>query len=467
MIAGQTISGDVHMGRDERVLWSEGMFLSPHHFQQWDRSIHSDMQFRIGSLSPLYWGLTELEVSREGLDNGKFTVIRCAGVFPGGTAFRVSEAGGYALSRTLRNVLDPSVQVVNVYLALPAEQPAAGNVTGGEEATVQQRRFVKESVNVFDESSGENEREIAIVRPNLQIVLGEEALSGYDSLQIARLRQETGGTFAMDDSYIPPCLRISCSVAITGVIRRLLEALHSKSASLSEARSQRTAGLMEYNGADLGNLWLLQAVNSAIPLIDHYYRMRHAHPESLFVALAQLAGALMMFSPSAQPKDLPGYDHHNLSAAFFGIEKSIQESLKAVAPTGAVEIPLQRESESKFTAVVQDELLSSAQIFLAARADVPENQLIEELPRQAKISSAESINSLLGLALPGVPLIHSPIPPHPLRVKLGLQYFKLETRRDPESQNHWEQICRTRTIAIRVPGQRFPALKMELWSIKE
>lgn len=455
------------MGRDDRVLWSEGMFLSPHHFQQWDRSIHADLQFRIGSLSPLYWGLTELDISREGLENGKFTVIRCAGVLPGGTAFRVSEGGGGTLSRALRNVLDPSVQIVNVYLALPAERASARNVTGKEEATVQPGRFVKDSINIFDETSGENEREIAIVRPNLQIVLGEEALAGYDYLQIARLRQESSGAFMMDDSYIPPCLRISCSTAITGVIRRLLEALHSKSAALSESRSQRAVGLMEYNGADLGSLWLLQAVNSAIPVIDHYFRMRHAHPEPLFLALAQLAGALMTFSPSAQPKDLPGYDHHNLSAAFFGIERSIQESLKAVAPAGAAEIPLQRESESRFAAVVQDELLSSAQVFLAARADIPESQLIEELPRQTKISSAESINSLLGLALPGVALIHSPIPPHPLRVKLGLQYFKLETRRDPESLKHWEQICKSHSIAIRVPGQRFPALKMELWSIKE
>jgi type VI secretion system protein ImpJ len=196
--------------------------------------------------------------------------------------------------------------------------------------------------------------------------------------------------------------------------------------------------------------------------------MRHAHPESLFVSLAQLAGALLMFSPSAQPKDLPFYDHNNLSGTFFGIEKSIQASLKVVVPTGAVEITLQRESDSKFTAVIEDEnLLVSAQVFLAVKADIPENQLIEELPRQTKISSIDSVNSLLGLALPGVALVHSPIPPHPLRVKLGMQYFKLESRRDAESQKHWEHICKSRTLALRVPGQRFPSLKMELWSIKE
>jgi type VI secretion system protein ImpJ len=218
----------------------------------------------------------------------------------------------------------------------------------------------------------------------------------------------------------------------------------------------------------LGNLWLLHTVNSAIPIIDHYHRVRQSHPEILFVSLAQLAGALMTYSPSAHPRDLPYYDHYNLSKTFLGLEKAIQELLKAVVPTGAVEIPLERESDSKFTArIVDDQLLVSAQVFLAAKADIPEHQLIEELPRQAKISSVDKISSLLGLALPGVALVHRPIPPNPLRVKLGLQYFRMESRGDAESQMHWDAICKSRTLTIRVPGQRFPGLKLELWSIKE
>jgi type VI secretion system protein ImpJ len=456
------------MSRYQRVLWSEGMFLSPHHFQQWDRSLHSTMQFRMKSLSPFHWGLTELEINREGLLNGQFSIIRCGGVFPSGTVFHVSDADGIPPSKVLRNLLDPSVQTINAYIALPAEQPTSGNVLESEQSGAQPKRYVKETISVFDDTSGENERQIAVTRPNLQILLGEESLAGYDCIQIARIRQESAGAFAIDDAYIPPCLQISCSTEITAIVRRMLETLHSKSASLSEARSQRAVGALEFGSTDLGNMWLLQIVNSSIPIVDHYHRVRQAHPESLFLSLAQLAGSLIMFSPTAHPRDLPYYDHGNLSKTFYGIEKAIHELLKAVVPVGAVEIPLQRESDSKFTAYIADEqLLVSAQVFLAARADITESQLIEELPRQAKISAIDTINSLLGLALPGVALVHCPIPPHPLRVKLGMQYFRLENRKDAESQKHWEQICKSRTLAIRVPGQRFPSLKMELWSIKE
>ena len=342
------------------------------------------------------------------------------------------------------------------------------NLAGGDETAGQPARFLRESVQVVDENTGENEREISVGRKNLQILLGSESLADYEHIQVARVRQESGGSFALDDTYIPPSLHISCSNALIGIVRRLLEALHSKSAALSESRSQRAVGMLEYGSADLGNLWLLHTVNSAIPIIDHYHRVRQSHPESLFLSLAQLAGALMTYSPSAHPRDLPYYDHYNLSKTFLGLEKAIQELLKAVVPTGAVEIPLERESDSKFTArIVDDQLLVSSQVFLAAKADIPEHQLIEELPRQAKISSVDKISSLLGLALPGVALVHRPIPPHPLRVKLGLQYFRMESRGDAESQTHWDAICKSRTLTIRVPGQRFPGLRLELWSIKE
>lgn len=444
------------------------MFLSPHHFQQWDRFNESFVQFRIESVSHFYWGLSELEISRESLANGQFSVVKCGGVFPGGTIFRASDSEGTTPATLVRRSRDPAIQDVNVYLALPQNQSSSRNVVEAGQSKTQPTRYIKEDTNIFDENSGENERQVEVVRPNLQVLFDGEAISSFDHIQIARLRQESAGTFVIDETYIPPSLHISASATIVAIIRRLLETLHSKSASLSESRGQRAAGMLEYSGSDVSNLWLLHTVNSAIPVVDHFYRNRQVHPETVFVALAQLAGALLAFSPSMHPRDLPHYDHNDLSRTFLGIEKAIQDSLRAVVPTGAVEIALERESESKFTAHIADEqLLFSSQVFLAAKADLPDNQLIEELPRQAKISSIDSINSLLGLAMPGVALVHSPIPPHPLRVKLGLQYFRLESRKDAESQRHWEQICNSRTIAIRIPGQRFPSLKMELWSIKE
>ncbi len=455
------------MRMKSKMLWSEGMFLSPHHFQQWEDYQEQTLDFRLSSLVSFNWGLTELEINREGIANGHFSIIKCSGIFPGGTVFYGPEADEPIPARVFKDFLDPSMHTLDVFLALPSKSASSRNLSIDAGDSSQPTRYRKDSIRVVDQNTGENEREVIVAKNNLHLLFSGEQLGHYDHIQIARLKQEGSGTVALDETYIPPCLHIGCSPVLAGVIRRLSEVLHAKSASLSETRSQRTTGLVEFSSSDLGNFWLLHTVNSFIPILDHYARIKQSHPEALFTSLAQLAGALTTFSPSVQPKDLAGYDHNNLSKTFLNLERALQELLKSVMPEGAVQIPIEKESDSKFTAqIASDQLLFDAQVFLAAKADMPDHQLIEELPRQAKISSTDQINSLLGLALPGVLLSHRPAPPAPLRVKLGYQYFRFEEREDSESRKHWEAICKSRTLAVRVPGQRFPGLTLELWSIK-
>jgi type VI secretion system protein ImpJ len=456
------------MRNNSKILWSEGMFLSPHHFQQWEEYQEQALDFRLKSIVSFNWGLTGLEINSEGLPNGNFSIINSSGLFPDGTVFSAPDRDAPVLSRVFKEFLSPSTQTLDVFLAIPKRNPESKNVSDDSPDTSRSTRYRKDSLKVVDQNTGENEIEVQIARNNLHLLFSGEDLSGYEYLQIARLKQEGDGAIVLDDAFIPPCLHIACSSVLMGIVRRLSEMLNAKSASLSEERSQRTAGIVEFSSNDLVNFWLLHTVNSFIPTLNHNYRIPRIHPEALYVSLARLAGALTTFSPDLQPGDIPVYDHGNLARSFLGLEDIIQELLKAVVPVGAMQIPIEKESDSKFSArIVSDQLLSDSQIFLAAKADLPESQLIEELPKQSKISSTDQVNSLLGLALPGVLLRHRPAPPAPLRVKLGYQYFRFEVHEDPESRKHWDAICKSRTLAIRLPGQRFPGLKIELWSIKE
>ncbi len=121
------------------------MFLSPHHFQQWDNCQQYALHFRSKSLSAFDWGLRELEINREGLANGVFSMLKCSGIFPGGTIFAAAETEGGMPSRVLRNALDPSVQTADVYLALPAQRSSSRNLAGGETAA-QPARFLNGAV---------------------------------------------------------------------------------------------------------------------------------------------------------------------------------------------------------------------------------------------------------------------------------------------------------------------------------
>jgi type VI secretion system protein ImpJ len=58
------------MSWNNKVIWSEGLFLRPQHFQQSDRYIERLVRRRVEALRPYPWGVTELKLNREMLALG-------------------------------------------------------------------------------------------------------------------------------------------------------------------------------------------------------------------------------------------------------------------------------------------------------------------------------------------------------------------------------------------------------------
>ena len=74
-----------------KVIWSEGLFLRPHHFQQHDRYLEHLLDTRCASLQAHGWGITELEIDKNLLSLGKFSIIVCKGILPDGTPFSIPD----------------------------------------------------------------------------------------------------------------------------------------------------------------------------------------------------------------------------------------------------------------------------------------------------------------------------------------------------------------------------------------
>ena len=107
------------MSWDNKVVWTEGMFLRAQHFQQFDRYVEKLVRGRVGGLRAHSWGFTELQINRELLTTGKFAIAACRGVLEDGTPFAVPEDVDHPppldMPENTRNCL--------VYLALPIRQP--------------------------------------------------------------------------------------------------------------------------------------------------------------------------------------------------------------------------------------------------------------------------------------------------------------------------------------------------------
>ena len=274
-------------------------------------------------------------------------------------------------------------------------------------------------------------------------------------MRVARVTRTESGILQLESTFIPPLLNIEASEYVMSLARRLLELLTSKSASLAPLRRERTKGLAEFSATDVANFWLLYTVNTYLPLIRHIFDVRHGHPEVLFSTMNALAGALTTFS-KIPPRDLPLYDHRDLSPRITDLHDKIRYLLETVVPSNVVALPLRNSRPSIYeTSIDEDKYLQDTKLYLAIQADMPPGELIAKAP-ELKACSANDLDHLVRNALGGLALRHMQRAPNAIPVKLNYQYFSLN-----QDGPCWDAIRRARNFAAWVPAD-FPNPQLEL-----
>ena len=75
------------MSLRSKVVWSQGMFLQPHHFQQEARFVDHLVDARVRAAEPHAWGFSELVLDEGALALGRLGLTRASGVLPDGAPF--------------------------------------------------------------------------------------------------------------------------------------------------------------------------------------------------------------------------------------------------------------------------------------------------------------------------------------------------------------------------------------------
>ncbi|HJQ68317.1 MAG TPA: type VI secretion system baseplate subunit TssK [Blastocatellia bacterium] len=449
------------MSRYRKVVWSEGMLLTPHHFQQLDNYHEELLNSRLSALAPYGWGVVDLQVNREAIANGYFDLIRCRAVMPDGLMVNIPEVEQAPPPRQVEGHFDMADERLEVYLAVPARRAGAINYESYGSDNGQMVRYLQDAGSVPDETTGDNERQLAFARGNVRLLLRDELREGYSSIKIAELERTATGQLTLSENWVAPALSVSASSWLVNMLRQLVEILITKSSTLGEQRRQRAAGLADFTTSEVALFWLLHTVNSAIPELAHFFRTRPVHPERLYLAMAELAGELMTFVSDRHPKDIVRYDHTDLFATFSQLFAEIRELLETVIPTRCIPIPLENVRKSLYVGRVQDEqLLKEAGFYLAVRAQIPESRLIELVPRIVKIAARDVIDAVVGSALPGVTLTHASPPPAPIPTRVGFHYFALDS-----IGPYWDTIRGSKVLAVYVPDE-FPDVKLEMYAVK-
>jgi type VI secretion system protein ImpJ len=445
------------MGMNRKVVWSEGMLLTPQHFQQWDRYYDGLIAERFRIHDPFAWGVTSLDIDRDGLANGRFTLLQCTVVMPDGLVIDIPELDGAPATRTFTDLL-ASMERLNVYLGIPVERTDGMSCQLGKESGARPARFFAEHIEALDTTTGENPQEVLVSKKNVRLFFSGEETADTVSIKVAEVVRQPNGTIGLRETYIPPCLWVSGSPYLLRLFRALIELLVAKKATFSDAHRS----VLDLVGSDLGKFALVAAVSTHLPALQHLSHVERVHPESLYMAMVRLAGQLLTLAPPNESLDLPNYQHENLSATFESLDKRIRTIIEGVTPTRYITIPLDSSGDNVWVGRVPEiRLFASAQFFLVASGDVPEDQVRNLVPQQLKIGSPSKLKEIVAAAMPGVKLYHTPKPPATLPMRMGTQYFRLDDR-----GVFWEEIKKSQVVALHVPDS-LQGLRIQLVAAKD
>jgi type VI secretion system protein ImpJ len=449
------------MSKYRKIVWNEGMLLTPHHFQQWDNYFDGQLTSRIQSVMQYDYGVLDLQVNNEAIANGNFQLTVCRAVMSDGLVVNVPDAEAVPDLRPVGDHFHPEQERLGVHLAIPAQKFGEANFQASGAKASANLRFLQEGSMVKDETTGSNEQPLALAKSNFRLIFDDEVRDGFTSMKIAELQRTATGQLKIADDYIPPVLKVSASVWLSNMLRQIVEILITKSGSLGEQRRQSRASLADFTTSEVAVFWLLHTVNSSVPVMAHFFRSPLIHPERLYLEMASLVGKLMTFSVDHNPKDIVKYDHDDLHFTFMNLSSSLKDLLETVIPSRCVPIILEKTRDTLYVGRIEDErLLKEAGFYLAVKSQMPEAKLIEGVPRVVKIASRDAIDQVIGAALPGVVLTHANPPPAPIPARVGFKYFMLDT-----IGPYWNGIRGSKVIAVHVPDE-IPDEKLEMYAVK-
>ncbi|MGX1126817.1 type VI secretion system baseplate subunit TssK [Pseudomonas sp. HLS-6 TE3448] len=441
---------------NDGVVWSEGMFLQPQHFQQQQRHVQAQLVQGLQAVQANVWGFSALKLDPAQLLLGRIQLLECAGVLPDGTLFSLDSQGlaqaGFVVPEGARGL--------DVVLALPRAGAAHIDVEHAPAADSLSRYHRLEATVQDSTAEGAAEATLQLARLNLRLARRQDVEQSHVYLDVARvLERSSGGQVSLDEAFIAPVLNWRLAPRLAAFVDDFLGRVRQRGYML--ATNMGVPGLGGI--AEVHHFLMLQTINRAEPMLAHLASYPGLHPEVLFRELVALAGELAIFSEtSKRPKSYPVYRHDRLADSFDPVMIDLAHILSAQAGTDVVPLALnEREHGIRVAAVLDTSLYGSARFVLAVRAQVPDDELRKVFPTCLKVGPSERVADLVDLQLPGINVCVLPAAPRELPYYAGFSYFELQ-RDNPL----WQALGSSAGFGLHVAGD-FPGLQLAFWAIKE
>ena len=197
-----------------KVVWAEGMFLRPQHFQQQERYLEFFAHSRALASEGYFWGFHELEIDVEALALGKLVLNKAVGIFPDGTPF--SMPGTDTLPEPLEIL--PNMKGERVFLSLPMRRLGTVEVEFDAHEVLARYRAADAELSDCNSEGGEPApAQLAHMRSRLL----PQSASTDSWLQLGVTEivdRRSDGTVLLESRHIPPSVSYGQSALLQAMV---------------------------------------------------------------------------------------------------------------------------------------------------------------------------------------------------------------------------------------------------------
>jgi type VI secretion system protein ImpJ len=387
-----------------RVVWSEGMYLGPHHFQLQSRYFEDSIRFVIEHAWFEPWGLSSCKLDPHAIENGRVAVLSAHGIFEDGLAF---------------------------------------------DGDSNHCRYRARKRAIRDTNNGIDENDVAVGEKNIAVVTQDEVKEGMVTIPLARIRRDAHGVLGYDPAFVPPCTKLSASEWLLKFLGQLIEVLEEKRKALLLPRTREGEFHTGLSQMEVSKFWFLHTINDGLARLRHLYASKQGHPEELFRELSRIAGALCTFNVESDPNRLPSYDHRQLEKCFSALRTHIYQHMEIIVPSKAIQVPMDPSSPNFYAGKASDQrCFGRSRWVLGIGSSAGEAAVLTKAPYLVKVCSALFVGELVKRAMPGLTLIHLPVPPSAISARVELQYFSIS-----KSGPCWNHILGSREVGVYVPNE--------------
>lgn len=447
------------MLQSSKVLWGEGLFLRPQHFQRQDAYHEWRLAEATRTLHPYAWGVRRCKVDSDALQTGVLRFTELQIVFPDGEMYSAPTEDELPDPVSLASL--PSGGAEFVFHATVAPMRNVGSNSARADAPADAALRFRQATHTADDwFTAAARADLVVLRRQVRVVPDHEPRDHLVGLPLVRLRRQAAGGYEHDGRFIPPCTALQASPALLLMIRRLVEILQAKVDALYGFHREPSKHVIEFRSGDVASFWLLHTASAACAALMHYQQHPGLHPERLFERLLELAGALMTFSKHYSLADLPHYRHEAPGPAFTKLDVIIRDLLETVISTRYFAIQLQEARPSFHVGRIDSEqVTASTALVLGVSASLPAAELVDVVPLRFKVGAPDDVDKLVLSAMAGVRLVQLQQVPAAIPVRPGSYYFQLEAR-----GALYERMLQSQSVTIYVPSG-IEDVKLDLFAL--